>query len=94
MRYEPDGDQEYQLSMLLNKGLSFVDNIDAVQLDVDLVEGVNTILHGLGRVPVGYIVVLRQNPGDIYGTETKEWTSETLILLSNVESQRARLIVL
>jgi hypothetical protein len=94
MRYVPEGDLEYQLQMMLNKGLTFVDNMDTVMLDVELDEGVNTVQHGLGRVPVGYIVVLKQNPGDIFGTETNSWTSESLLLLSNVTSQRARLIVL
>lgn len=94
MRYQPDGDMDYQLSNLLNGGLTLYDNMRGVIIDVDLEEGKNTVQHGLGHTPMGYFVMVKQNEGDIYGTETDTWTKETLCLVSSALSQKARLFVM
>ena len=94
MRFQPQGDLEYQLSLLLNGGLTFHDNLRGVIIDVDLVNGVNTVRHGLGHTPTGYLVLVKQNEGDIYGTETTKWTSEILYLVSSAQSQKVRLYVM
>jgi len=94
MRYQPEGDSEYQLNQLLNGGLTFYDNMRGVIVNVDLDEGRNKILHGLGHTPIGYLVLVQQNEGAIYGTETDSWTNEILYLVSSVPSQRVRLFVM
>ena len=94
MRYYPNQDTEHQLDLLLNKGLTLVENFSGVILHVELEEGVNVIHHALGFTPVGYLVLLQQNAGDIYGTETDKWTDEILYLVSSVANQKARLFVM
>jgi hypothetical protein len=94
MRYFPEGDLDYQLNQLLNGGLTLYDNMRGVIVDVDLEFGVNEIQHGLGHTPIGYLVLVKQNEGDIYGTETTTWTSEILFLVSSAQSQKARLFVM
>jgi len=94
MRFQPDGDMDYQLSQLLNGGLTLYDNMRGVMLNVDLREGKNEIRHGLGHTPMGYFVLVKQNEGDIYGTETDTWTNEILFLVSSAPSQKVRLFVM
>lgn len=93
MRYFPEGDLDYQLNALLNEGLTLHNNIHKVIVNVDLTEGINTVRHGLGHTPIGYVVLVKQNEGDIYGTETDKWTKEILFLVSSALSQRVRLFV-
>ena len=57
MRFESEGDINFQLDQLLNQGLEFNDNLKGALLEVDLVAGENTIRHGLGFVPIGYIIL-------------------------------------
>lgn len=94
MRFFPHQDTEYQLDRLLNRGLTLVDNHQGVVLNVDLELGVNEIHHSLGFTPIGYIILVKQNEGDIYGTETDKWNEEILFLVSSVASQRVRLYVM
>ena len=94
MRYQPEGDMDYQLNGLLNGGLTFYDNMRGAILDVDLVEGFNEVRHGLGFTPMGYLVLVKQNEGDIYGTETEKWTNEILCLVSSAPNQKVRLYVM
>jgi len=94
MRYSPEGDLDYQLSLLLNGGLTLYDNMRGAILDVDLVEGVNEVRHGLGFTPLGYLVLVKQNEGEIYGTETDKWTDEILFLVSSALNQKVRLYVM
>lgn len=93
MRYIKDGDTEYQLNLLLNEGLELNDNFRGALLEVDLVEGDNEIRHGLGFKPFGIIILLKDGPGDIYGTRLTEWTNEILFLRCDVTSLRVRLFV-
>ncbi len=55
--FHPDGDLTFQLAQLLNEGLELGDNFRGATLEVDLAVGDNEILHGLGFVPTGYIVL-------------------------------------
>lgn len=93
MRYHADGDQDHQLQQLFNKGLTFGDNMDASMVEITLSEGENTVQHGLGRKPIGYIVIAKSSPGEIHG-DTSSWNSQTLLLQSSVKNQKVRLIVL
>ena len=57
MRFELEGDINFQLDQLLNQGLEFNDNLNGALLEVDLVAGEKTVRHGLGFVPIGYIIL-------------------------------------
>ena len=94
MRFFPNRDTEYQLDKILNRGLTFTDNHQGVIINVDLEFGVNRVQHSLGFTPIGYIILIKQNEGDIYGTETDKWNEEILFLVSSAQSQRARLFVM
>lgn len=93
MRFIKDEDTEYQLNQLLNEGLEFNDNFRGALLEVDLVEGDNTIRHGLGFKPYGAIILLQSGPGDIYGTRLTEWTNEIIFLRCSVKKLGVRLFV-
>ncbi len=60
MKYESEGDQELQLSKLLNRGLVVQDNFNWGIVETALVVGENTVQHGLGFVPSGYIVIYQE----------------------------------
>jgi hypothetical protein len=94
MRFQPEGDLNYQLNQLLNGGLTLYDNLRGAILNVTLVEGFNEVRHGLGYTPLGYLVLVKQNEGDIYGTETEKWDKEILCLVSSAPSQKVRLFVM
>jgi hypothetical protein len=94
MKYDPKGDLEFQLDKLLNEGLEFSDNFRGALLEVDLAAGENTVIHSLGFVPQGYLVLYSANEAIIYGSRVEEWTSESIFLVSNVTSPAARLFVM
>lgn len=94
MRFYPDRDISFQLDQMLNRGLNLHENFAGVIVDVDLSEGRNEVRHGLGFVPIGYFVLVKQNEGDIFGTETDTWTKEILYVVSSAPSQKARLFVM
>ena len=94
MRYDPEGDQEFQLDKLLNKGLTFQDNLDGALLEVVIVSGENTIQHGLGYIPSGYIIIYSENEATFSGSSLSSWTTEQLFLTSSAASPRVRLFVL
>ena len=94
MRYDPEGDQEFQLNNLLNKGLTFQDNLDGALLEVVIISGENTIQHGLGYVPSGYIIIYSEDAVTFSGSSLSSWTTEQLLLTSSAASPRVRLFVL
>ena len=94
MRYDPEGDQELQLDKLLNKGLTFQDNLDGALLEVVIVSGENTIQHGLGYIPSGYIIIYSEAAVTITGSSITSWTTEQLLLTSSAASPKVRLFVL
>ena len=94
MRYEAGGSLEFQLNNILNNGLVVEDNFDWAILEVELVLGENTIQHGMGRVPNGYIVIYTESAVTITGSSIGSWTTEQLLLTSSAESPRVRLFVL
>ena len=94
MRYEAGGSLEFQLNNILNNGLVVEDNFDSAILEVELVLGENTIQHGMGRVPNGYIVIYTDSAVTITGSSIKSWTTEQLLLTSSAASPRVRLFVL
>ena len=94
MNYEIDGDLEFQLDKILNRGLVVEDNFNWAILEVVLVSGENTIQHGLGRVPNGYIVIYTDSAVTITGSSLSSWTIEQLFLTSSAASPKVRLFVL
>lgn len=94
MNYEIDGDQEFQLDKILNQGLVVEDNFNWAILEVVLASGENTIQHGLGRVPNGYIVIFTEDAVTITGSSLSSWTTEQLLLTSSAASPKVRLFVL
>ena len=94
MRYAQDGDSEFQLDRILNNGITVEDNLDWGILEVVLVIGENTIQHGLGRVPNGYIVIYTDAAVTITGSSISSWTTEQLLLTSSAASPKVRLFVL
>ncbi len=93
-RFNPSGDISSQLDLLLNEGLELNDNFRGALLEVTLDAGENTIQHGLGFIPQGFLVIFKEKEGDIFGSRVSEWTEEQLFLQSSVESQAVRLCVL
>lgn len=94
MRFWPGKDTDTQLDKIINRGLNFYDNFQGVIINVDLEFGKNQVRHSLGYVPIGYLVLVKQNEGEVYGTETDTWTEEILFLVSSAQNQRVRLFVM
>ena len=92
-RFNPSGDIGAQLDLLLNEGLELNDNFRGALLEVTLDAGENTVQHGLGFIPTGFIVISKDKEGDIFSSRVNEWTEEALFLQSSVESQAVRLCV-
>jgi len=94
MRFEEEGDLEFQLGKMLNQGLNVQDNFNWGILEVVLVSGVNTIQHGLGFVPNGYILIYSEDEITLSAPSLTSWTTEQLLLTSSAASPKARLFVL
>lgn len=93
-RFNPEGNTNYQLNLLLNEGLELSDNFRGALLEVTLDSGENEVRHELGFQPIGYILLYKDLEGDIYGSRVTEWTKTILYLSSSVPSQKVRLFVL
>lgn len=91
--FVPNQDTDAQLARLLNRGLTFQDNVRCAILEVELEFGMTTIQHGLGFTPLGYIVIWQSDSGAIYGGPTNLWTNQAIVISSDV-AQDARIIVL
>lgn len=94
MIFDPTGDQELQLNAILNSGLTFWDNFDSAILEVELRDGRNTIFHGLGRVPSGFLVLYTEDNISITGDTIANWTGELIYIESSGVSSRVRLLIL
>lgn len=94
MRYEKEGELEFQLDQILNQGLTVEDNFNWAILEVVLVSGENKIQHGLGHIPNGYIVIYKEDNTDINGSSLSSWTTEQLLLTSSAANPKVRLFVL
>ena len=94
MRFDPEGDVNFQLDKILNQGIELQDNVRGALLEVAVVSGENTIQHGLGFIPMGYIVLYTENEVTIFGSRISSWTTEKLFLSSSAASPTVRLLVL
>ena len=86
-------DTDAQLQRLLNRGLTFQDNVRCAILEVELDFGHTTIQHGLGFTPLGYIVIWQSGPEAIYGGPVNLWDEQSMVISSDA-AQDARIIVI
>ena len=76
--FVPGQDTDRQLDRLLNRGLTLQDNVRCAILHLELTEGEYEVRHGLGFVPLGYVILVKDAPVAIYGRDTNRWTSEVI----------------
>ena len=74
MRFTSGFDTDKQLDFLLNGGLSLFDNFNGATIETKVVIGENELLHELGRIPNGYLVLYmeKSQPVDAPGGSTNE----------------------
>jgi hypothetical protein len=83
------------LDAILNRGIAFDDNVDCRRVSVTSHGTPGTefsVLHTLGKVPLGYIVCGQNGAGSVYDGTTAN-TAMSLFLKSDVGGVVFRLIV-
>lgn len=100
MKYYPDTsekEQKRQLEEILNGGIEFEVNIKGALVDLTTTGAEQEILHGLGKIPIGFFVMYIESSGSgpysVWASRIDEWTKEKLFCKSNAASLRARLFV-
>ena len=94
MRYEEDGDTDFQLGMILNEGLNLSDNFRGGMLEYTTTGALQEIQHGLGFTPSGYHILYKAAVVDIFGGDLSTWNNESIFMNSDVTSVLVRLYVL
>jgi hypothetical protein len=92
MRFQPEGDTEFQLDRILNNGIEFADNMRGSLIEVTL-SGETRVTHGLGYTPMGFLVIFKDGEGDVWAARPRDWNSQTLYLASSATSLKVRLFV-
>lgn len=85
---------DVDLKNILDRGISFADNFDAVFVTYTSNATPNTedtVAHTLGKVPTGYIPVLKDKAGDFYNTSAL--TKTNLLIKCSVASVTTTLLV-
>ena len=80
---------------ILNKGILFSDNVDCELVDYTsngTPDTEDTVVHGLGRVPVGFLVYSLDKAGIIYDGGTAN-TAVNLYLKCSVATVASKIIV-
>jgi len=88
-------EQSSDLDSILNGGLLFGTNFDAVMISVTsnaTPDTEDTVAHTLGKAPTGYIVYYKDKAGDIYDGGTT-WTTSSIYLKCSVASVTYKIIV-
>ncbi len=83
------------LKSILDGGISIDDNVDASRISVvsHATPGVEVpVSHGLGKIPLGYIVTGQAGVGSVYDGSTPN-TKDTLYFKSDVSSTTFRLLI-
>ncbi len=83
------------LNTILNKGLNFGENFDAVYASFTsnvTPDTEDSVSHDLGRVPVGFVVVSRDKGGVVYNSGTTN-TKTTIYLKCTVASTAVTILV-
>lgn len=95
MRFDPGGDEKYQLTQILNDGgIKFGDNVEGGFIEVTLTTSPQEITHGLGYTPKGFLIIGKDGEGDIWTANQELWNNSTLWLASNVTNLKVRLYVM
>lgn len=89
--------EEYDRNMnaILNRGILFGDNVDAVSVEFTSNVSANTedeVAHTLGKVPTGYLVYYKSKAGDVYASGTA-WTKSNIYLKTSVTAVGLKLWV-
>jgi len=83
------------IASILNNGLLFEDNFDGLYVDYTsnaTPDTEDTVSHGLGRVPTGFLVVNLDKAGIVYDGGTA-WTSTNIYLKCNVASVATKIFI-
>jgi len=84
-----------ELSQILNGGLKFSDNFNAVTVnitDTGTANSENTVAHTLKRVPVGFIVVNTNKAVSAYDSGTA-WTATNVYLKFNTANCNVKVLI-
>ena len=93
MKFRRGGDVEHQLDLMLNNGLTFVDNVDGGMFEITTTGDVQELTHNLGYVPSGFIVLFISGEAMVWGENLESWTTSRLFLNANAANLRVRLFV-
>ena len=97
MRFNPEGPLPSQLDRILNRGITFDQNLAGgfVEIETPAVAGTSLpVTHNLGHIPIGFLVIRKEGAGDIYAADVTSWTKEILYLASDATNLTARLFVM
>lgn len=94
MRYDPEGDLEFQLDTILNGGIEFGDNVRGGFLEIETTGEEQEVQHGLGYTPIGFLVIFKDAECVVWGKQLSNWNNESLFLQSNATNVTVRLFVL
>lgn len=88
-------DQQSNLAAILNRGISFDDNMDTREIlftSSGVANTENTVAHTLGKIPSGYFVVSLNKAAIVYDGGTT-WTASNIYLKVNTATTVVRIIV-
>jgi len=88
------GSLSNNLKLILDAGIDFDDNIDCVFITYTsnvVANTQDTIAHGLGKIPIGFVVIDRDKAGVVFRSGSS--TSVNLFLKCNVASTTMTLMV-
>lgn len=94
MRFDPNGDIPFQLEKLLNSGIGFADNLEGGFVEIETTGEEQEVQHGLGFTPSGFIIILRTDEVELWGTRLQDWDQERLFLQSSATNVTVRLFVM
>jgi hypothetical protein len=88
-------DSDYQLDLILNGGIDFADNIRGGLFEITIDStSEQTLVHDLGFVPSGFIVILTTSEITLWASRLEDWTQDRLFFQSSATSQTVRLFVM
>jgi len=84
-----------ELATLINRGLNFTDNFNALVstvADTGLANTEFTIAHGLKRIPSGYLIVNQDKAATVYASGTA-WTVTNIYLKASAANVALGIVV-
>lgn len=88
------------LQQVLRNNITFKDNMKCQIVDFyfELSSTSYAIKHGLGVIPIGFMIIRTSrdgtNPGIIYWDGSPEWTTSTIFLRSQTNEVSARILII